>query len=522
MSKDRLVALSAQRTATVKWESYTASVDIGKDILELLGSGMYVEPISIYREYIQNAADSIEAAQQEGVLTGEHSQHVTINVSRSDRTVKIRDYGLGLKEDEFIPRLTTVGASKKQGTSARGFRGIGRLAGLGYCQELIFRSRALRESRVSELKWDCRKLRSLLRDEKFDGDITKLIQETVTTRQASGRGCPPNFFEVEMTGIVRYRDDQLLNTAVIGGYLSEIAPVPFAPEFQYGGEITEALKDHVKLGNIGIHINGSTIPVYRSHRNTIEFQGQIIDKFTGWEPIKIPAVGQGWAAVGWILHHEYIKSLPTSTRVSGLRLRSGNIQIGDEDILSQVFPERRFNGWAVGEIHVLDPMLIPNGRRDHFEPNTHLANLMNHLTPISREIGRLCRTSSIQRKVLKDFERYTMLVNEKAAILGQGSLSKTDYTRIVDQIEETFVLLNRLSEPKHLGEQVDEGMKIRISNLRQSVEHLLKRVPKESALKHISNPKRRAYQHVIALIYECHPNQSAAKDLVDKILAKLK
>ena len=32
------------------------AVRIGKDIIEILTSGMYVSPVTIYREYIQNAA----------------------------------------------------------------------------------------------------------------------------------------------------------------------------------------------------------------------------------------------------------------------------------------------------------------------------------------------------------------------------------------------------------------------------------------------------------------------------------
>jgi hypothetical protein len=38
------------------------AVRIGKDVIEILTSGMYVSPVTVYREYIQNAADSIGAA----------------------------------------------------------------------------------------------------------------------------------------------------------------------------------------------------------------------------------------------------------------------------------------------------------------------------------------------------------------------------------------------------------------------------------------------------------------------------
>src|SRR3546814_19617948 len=36
-------------------------VVIGKDILELLSSAMYTDPLTIYREYVQNPADANEA-----------------------------------------------------------------------------------------------------------------------------------------------------------------------------------------------------------------------------------------------------------------------------------------------------------------------------------------------------------------------------------------------------------------------------------------------------------------------------
>ena len=43
-------------------------ITVGKDILELLTSGMYLDPLTIYREYIQNCADSIEKAVNKGLL----------------------------------------------------------------------------------------------------------------------------------------------------------------------------------------------------------------------------------------------------------------------------------------------------------------------------------------------------------------------------------------------------------------------------------------------------------------------
>jgi hypothetical protein len=135
---------------------------VGKDILELLSSSMYVNPLTIYREYVQNAADAIDDAVAEGVLPSAYDGLIEITLNHVDRQVLIRDNGTGVPNDGFRDRMLSIGASGKRGTDARGFRGVGRLSGLGYAQELIFRSRAEGDSLVLEAAWDCRVIKRLL------------------------------------------------------------------------------------------------------------------------------------------------------------------------------------------------------------------------------------------------------------------------------------------------------------------------------------------------------------------------
>ena len=49
-------------------------ISIGKFTLESLTTGMYSEPESCYREYIQNAVDSIDMAIESGLLQLEDSR----------------------------------------------------------------------------------------------------------------------------------------------------------------------------------------------------------------------------------------------------------------------------------------------------------------------------------------------------------------------------------------------------------------------------------------------------------------
>src|SRR5207237_2540918 len=125
-------------------------VIVGKDVLELLSSAMYIDPLTIYREYIQNAADAIDEAESEGLYTNGSRPHISISIEGGERRVKIRDNGVGIPANAFARRLTALGASKKRGSGARGFRGVGRLCGVAYCAQLIFRIKSKAAARAWE------------------------------------------------------------------------------------------------------------------------------------------------------------------------------------------------------------------------------------------------------------------------------------------------------------------------------------------------------------------------------------
>ena len=155
--------------------------------------------------------------------------------------------------------------------------------------------------------------------------------------------------------------------------------------------------------------------------------------------LEIPSMNGGIAGVAWVLHHEYEGRVQTGTLVKGLRLRTGNIQVGDHVLLGELFPEPRFNGWSVGEVHVIDRRIVPNGRRDHFEQNAHFHNLVNHLAPTARDLTRRCRTSSVRRKWERVFKGYAQSVEETTGIITQGSISKTKRESLALSAEQTLL-----------------------------------------------------------------------------------
>lgn len=71
-------------------------VVIGKDVLELVSSAMYVEPLTIFREYVQNSADAIDEAHAAKLYSKGETGQVSIEIDAAKRKVTIRDNGVGV------------------------------------------------------------------------------------------------------------------------------------------------------------------------------------------------------------------------------------------------------------------------------------------------------------------------------------------------------------------------------------------------------------------------------------------
>lgn len=520
----RIVSTSRNRggDVTADWAPSSTPVVIGKDVLELLSTSMYVDAMTIYREYVQNSADAIDEARDNGLLTDRSSGRVDITIDSTARAIRIQDNGTGIAWPEFAERLSNLGSSGKRGTAARGFRGVGRLAGLGYCQELVFRSRVDGDPLVSELRWDCRALKSALRSSRHAQPITDLIQDVVAVRRVPAERQPKRFFEVELRGVVRHRNDRLLSAVAVAEYLAQVAPVPFSPDFTFGDEIVAALRPHVRLGDLDIRINGAEQPLYRPHRNRVEVGEGQFDKLSDLEIRELTGVDGGTGAIAWVLHHSYVGALPARALVKGIRFRAGNIQVGDNNLLEELFPEPRFNGWAIGEIHVLDPKVIPNGRRDHFEQGVHYDNLINQVTPSAREIARRCRQSSIGRKWIREFELHKDAALAHAKACARGGLSRAAKRSHADAVAKALKAIKKVIATRHIGDDTRAELATQSEALEVRVTKLLGAPASERDPLEAFKPQvRGAYQQVIGMIYDFASNASAAATLVDKILARL-
>ncbi|OIQ77581.1 chaperone protein HtpG [mine drainage metagenome] len=444
----------------------TEEVAVGKDVLELFASAMYAEPLSTFREYVQNAADSLDQARESGVQPNPRAD-VLITFDHAARTVRIRDFGAGVPNAQFVRRLTTIGASQKRGTGARGFRGIGRLSGLGYCQELVFRSRALGDRKVKEMRWDGHVLRERLRDASFNGSLGDLIREVAHVAELPGAEFPANFFEVELNKVLRVHNDVLLNEDAVRRYLSEVAPVPFDPKFRFGDEIQEFLSSRGIPEPIRIILSDRPEPVYHRARNQFPVSPKVLDEFTGVTYFEHQNSDDEPLSFGWLLDHAYAGSIARSLGLGGVRLRHRNVQVGDAHALASLYTELRFALWAVGDVHVAHPRVIPNGRRDEFEQTPVYGQVIDELRGLTGMITRTIRQRSDLRTQLK--RAYCQLAYaeawlERAAAAQMPVLATSMVERASSHVGDARKALAKLG-PDAPGADIARSQVERIANL---------------------------------------------------------
>ncbi len=501
-------------------QKITESVVIGKDVLELITGAMYVDPLTIYREYIQNAADSIDEAKVQGLYDGSASPRIEIHLDQAERSIRVRDNGAGVPGNEFVSRLSAIGGSQKRGRRQRGFRGVGRLSGLGYAQDVIFRSRAPGDAKVLEIHWSGRRLREVLRDPKFAGNLEMTIKEVAEVLIQPGVGWPQHFFEVELRRVTRVRNDLLLNPDEIRSYLSQVAPVPFAPYFRLGNEIAEHLKAHGIDPGLHIQVSGDDTPIYRPFRDNFKVTESVEDGFASVEFLQIPGNEGEVDAIGWVLHHSYFGALPRALGVSGLRARSGNIQVGNANVFEALFTEPRFNSWCVGEIHVLTNRVVPNGRRDDFEMNAHHQHLISHASALAGRISKECRDRSIlrnrlrqAREIFEDGLARLAIVNEKTVTQPVRLHYKETVAASIEKLERLAKFEGKFTdEERALIAKKAEDLRLRLSEARPA--------SGRSTLSFLPDRKRKLFLEMLSMVLEAcdSPEQGAtiAKRIIDQ------
>jgi hypothetical protein len=385
----------------------TTDYIFGANILENLTTGMYQDSKIIYREYIQNACDQIDKAIKDGILEDNEGK-INIWLDPDQRKIIIEDNATGIPASSFQETLGNIADSDKKIGEDKGFRGIGRLCGLAYCKELVFRSSAKGEDTESILVCNAENMRRLI-DENNRGKkhtANEVLHAINHFDREKTDDIDSHFFRVELNGINTENTD-LLNFKQVKDYLSFVAPVQYQNTFCFRTKVYKHAEElNTKIDEYDITLNGESI--FKKY-TTILKDSPTGTKYDEIFDVDFKDFYENGELIAWMWFglSNFKKAIPRVNQMRNLRLRKENIQIGGEDALQKLFKEERGNNYFIGEVFAVHKDLIPNSQRDYFNENPTRAYFENGLRKFfEEELYKTYRVGSIINSALKKNETY--------------------------------------------------------------------------------------------------------------------
>jgi hypothetical protein len=446
---------------------------IGKDVIESLTLGMYEDCRFIYREYIQNAADAIDKAIDCALLKkGEEAIHVRID--KDKRSISVQDNATGIPKDKVMAILRNIAHSTKKRGEDKGFRGIGRLGGLGYCSKLIFETSYCGEPIKSIMTWDASLLKNIINDRENSEEATEVLSK-VTKVDTEKESDDAHYFNVIMEDV---SSDELLDIESVYDYLSMVAPVDISSSFIFRPKINDFKKANgLTVDTYNIYVNDDQIykpytgAIYEDNNGGKKKVDDIIDvKFLMAKDDNGSIIYWGWYSISTLKGQMKPKNL-----ARGIRLRKENIQIGDEEICKKFFvktEDQRFSFYYFGEIHALSKGLIPNSRRDYFGESKECIEFEQKIRQDFLKLKELCYDAQKLRSstsTIAKGEELRATIQEK---------EKNGYT----SQKERDDLQRRLEEQEKKEEQAQK----QLDNVKAKISS--KDSPLKSVLEHFETP----------------------------------
>ncbi len=509
----------------------TQTPKIGAFVLETLTTGMYTNPLDTLREFIQNAADSIRAAEEKG-LVARGEGRIEVRLDQKTNTLAVRDNGVGVPQADVYNRLMNIGMSAKRIETDAGFRGIGRLAGIAYCKTLHFHTTSATEAVVSTVEIDCEGLRKAISPAmRQTEELANVVARNSKTGQEHNKA-DSHFFEVVMEGLTNTVSDLFLSWDKIESYLCQVAPIEYdAQHFIFATVITEWVRKNklsVPTATLIIKTSEMERQVFKPYKGRYKTRGatdiyNLPIKDIGFYPESPSPETAFWL---WYSKSDLLGMIDDE-RVAGIRLRKNNISIGGPERVARLFADvtesnARFNDYYIGEIHVVSPEAVPNARRDGFEDTGTWPKIKSNLMPFVRERCDEIRTLSEARnrpteKVIRSAQKVLDDATERLQI-GIVSEKERDsvLTRVVKEEEKaTRAFEARKDTPDATKiEPIVEKLKETRRTLEQENHFAVKKLRS-----HLDRKQRKIIREILVILYETL-DESEYKKARAAILAK--
>lgn len=462
---------------------------IGKGALENLTHALYTDSRIIFREYIQNSSDQIDVAKAGNSFLGEKLE-ILIHINSKKRFISIKDTANGIPAGEVKRRLEVIADSEKVQGENKGFRGIGRLGGIAYCDELRFVTTAKGEKTETTMIWNAKRLQEIFADHNNHSSAEAILDEIISY-ECKEVDADEHYFEVQLIDI-RPEEEKLLDYRNVKQYISEVAPVDFKETFIFKSKIDEFIAAHKNVPpmcvyNIGIRRDdGDLTYIYKDYQTCIY-------KMQGNKRVKVDTVRDIYADViydsqgkeiAWIWYalssfKGAINDLGNPWK--GLRLRQFNIQIGENNALAKFFKEARGNSYFMGEVHTLSKELRPNARRDYFNDNLTVREFEQAITEYFKKLARLYKMGSDLNSSYDKLDKVKRLHKEYEKKLENGfatpeiqTKERAELEKAIEQAKESVKTIRKYNNQAHEDQNsavakvvsvIDKEHKIAVENV---------------------------------------------------------
>lgn len=454
-----------------------------------------------------------------------------------DELNKYASKDTGVRAADFIEDVGDIANSNKEIGKNKGFRGIGRLCGLAYCKTLKFTTSYLGECIKSIMTCNAEKMRAMLvENKKYTLDE---IWDAIVTYSTESEEKNEHYFEVEMFGINKENTD-LLNDKKVRDYLSFVVPVPYKNTFVLRNQVYSYAKSiDYSIDEYCVRVNGSQI--FKEYTTKLKEQSgaslKNYDEISRLEFKDFRDTSGKLVAWMWIGLSRFEKQIPSVNRMRGLRLRSSNIQLGNDDTLQFLFKEKRGNYYFVGEVFSVSRELIPNSQRDYFNENetrvlfedllrTYFYDVLHKLY---YEANRVKNDYKRQEEYLSKISEYHKKENGQGFVdeeerqklqydIDRAKKSAEDARKRLDKLDTTDPSSPLSEIRKSIGQKYEaEKLKRKAETATITTEDDKKKPFITSGMSKLSRSERKLVSKILSIITDIAP-----KDIAEQIIEKIK
>jgi molecular chaperone HtpG len=308
-----------------------ANVKFGLRLLETLTSALYDNPIVLFREYVQNSVDAYKVALK-NKLDPVDNFSVNIDVDEDNRSITIFDNGYGIEAKYFDATMLDIGVDKKSGLSDQiGFRGIGRLSAIPFCEKLIFRNKPQGSKNIFVFTWDGKAFNEMLIKDST-AELSKAFDViTASSLEKYDGNVGDHFFSVF---VEKYNIEiqELIHQKDFKKQLASLLPLKYLPCFKYQTEIKNSYFKwmHEQFDKYCFDIKLNSEPLYKQYTDENILESGICY----WE-LKFPTPSnepEEPFGLLWFTFNRKISANPLD-QPYGIFVRSKNMQMGNNNSL---------------------------------------------------------------------------------------------------------------------------------------------------------------------------------------------